>query len=461
MTDPALEGRGGSGSGFGVSRVVLDTERVRYLYRSPASILASTFAAVILAYVSEAAAGRAATVAWLVAIALVAGYRLALWRRARQRRITTVNHGDWALAFEAGVAASGLLWAVPSVLLVAGPVPLESTALYAAILGALAAGAVFTFAVWWRCFIVYFLLVTAPAVAALLLSGEPAARTIGLVSLPYLGAVVVWARVVARTLIAGETLRLENYALASDLAMAREHAREIDRTRHEGFASLSHELRTPLNAIIGFGQAIEAELWGPIGNARYTEYARNIVHAGEHLDILIQQAMDLSRMESGRVTLEEQNVPIADLATNCEALIADRARAQDLTLTVDVESGLPQLFCDPSKIRQIIINLLSNSVKFTPAGGRIDLTIRRTQDRGLDIAVSDTGFGIAPEEMKRVMEPFVRGDHAQVRASEGLGLGLALSRTLAELHGGTLSLTSTLGEGTTARLLLPRERLRD
>lgn len=461
MADPAFEGKGGSGPGFGVSQDTLDTERVRYMYRSPASVLASTFAAVPLTYIGQEVTGLVAASLWFMSVIVVAGYRLALWNRARQTRITNANYRKWALAFEAGVAASGALWALPSIYLVTHAVPIEVIALYVAILGALAAGAVFTFSIWWRCYLTYASLVTIPATIALLLSGQPTAQLIGLAGMPYLAAVFIWARIVARTLIEGETLRLENFALASDLAMAREHAREIDRTRHEGFANLSHELRTPLNAIIGFGQAIEAELWGAIGNQRYTEYARNIVHAGEHLDILIQQAMDLSRLESGRITLEEQDVPIDGLAATCEALIAERAKKQGLTMTVDVQPGLPRLHCDPSKIRQIIINLLSNAVKFTPDGGRIALSIRRMPDAGLDIAVSDTGFGIPPEELKRVMEPFVRGNHAQVRASDGLGLGLALSRTLAELHGGTLSLTSALGEGTTAHLYLSRDRLRD
>jgi two-component system cell cycle sensor histidine kinase PleC len=461
MADPALEGKGGTGPGFGVSQDTLDTERVRYLYRSPASVLASTFAAVVLAYIGADAVDPYIAAGWLACVVAVAALRVYAWFAARGRRITSLNFSRWLLYFELGVLMSALLWSAPAVLLVVSEPPLDAIALYTATVGALAAGAVFSFAIWWRIFLIYLVVVVGPAIVGLLLSDQVIARTIGIAAIPYIGAVVVWGRVVARMLVDGIALRLENYVLASDLAMARDHAREIDRTRHEGFASLSHELRTPLNAIIGFGQAIEAELWGPIGNRRYVEYASNIVHAGEHLDNLIGQAMDLSRIESGRISLEEQDVAISALASDCEALIAARAKSQGLTLTVEIEDGLPLLRCDPSKIRQIVINLLSNAVKFTPAGGRIMLSIRRSSNGELDVAVSDTGFGISREELKRVMEPFVRGDHAQVRASEGLGLGLALSRTLAELHGGSLSLTSTTGEGTTAHLYLPKARLRE
>jgi two-component system cell cycle sensor histidine kinase PleC len=443
-----------------VSNDALDTERVRYLYRSPASVLASTFAAAVLAYVSVGAVGLEMALVWLVAQVVVAAFRVSVWAAARNRRITSLNFRTWGRIFEVGVLLSALTWAAPSTLLFFREVPLDTVTLYAASIAALVAGAVFSFAIWWHAFVIYLLIVVVPTVIGFLMSDQTIAQTIGVAGLPYFVAVAIWGRVVSRTLVEGITLRLENYALASDLAMAREYARELDRTRHDGFASLSHELRTPLNAIIGFGQAIEAELWGPIGNKRYTEYASNIVHAGEHLDILIGQAMDLSRLESGRITLDEERVPLTELATACEALISGRAASQGLTLTVAVEPGLPLLRCDPSKIRQIIINLLSNAVKFTQSGGRIALSIRRTADGGLDIAVSDTGFGISADELKRVMEPFVRGDHAQVRASEGLGLGLALSRTLAELHGGSLVLTSTVGEGTTAHLYLPEERLR-
>ncbi|WP_051245121.1 sensor histidine kinase [Thalassobaculum salexigens] len=460
MAAPAFEGRGGTGPGFGVSSDALDTERVRYLYRSPASVLASTFAAVVLAYIGIGVVGLELAMAWMAVHVVLATGRVYAWNLARRRRITGTNHRGWALVHDLGVLASATGWAMPSILLYSGQMPLEAVTLYAASIAALAAGAVFSFAIWWRCFLGYLVIVVVPPVGGFLVSDQPVLQTIGVIGIPYFGAVVAWGRVVSRTLVESISLRLENYALAGDLAMAREHAREIDRTRHDGFASLSHELRTPLNAIIGFGQAIEAELWGPIGNKRYTEYASNIVHAGEHLDILIGQAMDLSRLESGRITLEEELVPLAELASTCKALIAERASSQGLTLTVAVDPDLPPLRCDPSKIRQIVINLLSNAVKFTQSGGRIALSIRRSSDGGLDIAVSDTGFGISPEELKRVMEPFVRGDHAQVRASEGLGLGLALSRTLAELHDGSLVLTSTVGEGTTAHLYLPEERLR-
>ncbi len=460
MAAPAFEGRGGTGPGFGVSSDALDTERVRYLYRSPASVLASTFAAVILAYIGIGVVGVELAVAWMAAHVAVAACRIYVWALARRRRITGANHRNWARAHDLGVLASACAWALPSILIYVGRMPPDAVTLYAASIAALGAGAVFSFAIWWRCFIGYLVVVVVPPVAGFLTSDQPMFQTIGVAGIPYFVAVVIWGREVSRTLADSISLRLENYALAGDLAMAREHAREVDRTRHDGFASLSHELRTPLNAIIGFGQAIEAELWGPIGNKRYIEYASNIVHAGEHLDILIGQAMDLSRLETGRIALEEEVVPLAEMAATCEALIAERAASQGLTLTVTVDPDLPPLRCDPSKIRQIIINLLSNAVKFTQSGGRISLAIRPAVDGGLDIAVSDTGFGISPEELKRVMEPFVRGDHAQVRASEGLGLGLALSRTLAELHGGSLVLTSTVGEGTTAHLYLPEDRLR-
>lgn len=461
MTDPTFEGRGGTGPRFGVSKDALDTERVRYLYRSPASVLASTFAAGVLAYIGVEAVGAELAIGWFVCVVMVTAFRLYTWDSARRKRITSLNYRWWRTVFESGILASAVLWALPTSLLYFREIPLDAVTLYGACIGALAAGSVFSFAIWWRGFLGYMVIVVVPTIVSFVLSDQAIVRTIGIAGVPYFGAVLVWGWVVSRTLIGSITLRLENYALASDLAMARDHASEIDRTRHEGFANLSHELRTPLNAIIGFGQAIEAELWGPIDNRRYVEYASNIVHAGEHLDNLIGQAMDLSRLESGRISLDEEDVAIGELAMACESLIAARAKTQGLTLTVDIQPDLPLLRCDPSKIRQIIINLLSNAVKFTLSGGRVMLSIRRLPGGDLDIAVSDTGFGISREELKRVMEPFVRGDHAQVRASEGLGLGLALSRTLAELHGGSLSLTSTLGEGTTAHLFLPRERLRD
>lgn len=439
---------------------MLHVERVRYLLRSPASVLASMAAVLPIAYVGYDVAGGPATSLWVICVAVVGALRVGLWHRARDQRITPANSWIWLTVFSIGLLLSAGLWATPAVLVLNQPVSIEVTALYACALAAIVAGSMFSLASWRRCFLPFVAIAGGLPVVCFLLSEAELARIVGVMGTAYLAAVVAWGLSVCRMVVEAIQLRVENIRLASEVGLAREQADEIDRLRHEGFASLSHELRTPLNAIFGFGQAIEEELWGKVGNERYKEYAHNIVQAGRHLEFLIEEAMDLSRMQSGRVTLEEREFDIGELARDCETLVADRAHGKDLTLRLDVPTGLPRIYGDPIKIRQIVINLLSNAVKFTPTGGRITMTVAIGEDGWLEICVSDTGPGIPADDLQRVMEPFVRGGGVEAHAVEGLGLGLALSRALAELHGGTLELSSRVGEGTNAHLRLPRARLR-
>ncbi len=250
---------------------------------------------------------------------------------------------------------------------------------------------------------------------------------------------------------------LEQATAISDEARRRAEAANMAKSRF--LATMSHELRTPLNAIMGFAEVMEKELAGPIGNGTYKEYAGNIHSSGNHLLHIINEILDLSRIEAGRYDLHEETIRLADVAEDCERLIKIRADAKGLQIIEDFEQDLEQIWADPRALRQICLNLLSNALKFTPKGGRITLIVGRTENGGQYLSVRDTGPGIPKDEIPRVLQAFGQGSLAHENAEGGTGLGLPIVQNLIELHGGTFELRSELRKGTEVIVTLPRQRI--
>jgi signal transduction histidine kinase len=234
-----------------------------------------------------------------------------------------------------------------------------------------------------------------------------------------------------------------------------EHAAHVAKSMY--LANMSHELRTPLNAIIGFSELMRCELMGPVGNPKYGEYLGDIHESASHLLDLINDVLEMSRIEAGRLVLHEAPVDITAVLVSCHRLLRERARRAGVELRVEIDADLPEVMCDPAKIRQIILNLATNAVKFTPRGGRVVMTAGLAAG-ALELAVADTGIGIARKDIPRVMTPFVQAANSRVLSSEGAGLGLPLAKRLTELHGGTLALASELGRGTRVAVTLPPSR---
>ena len=246
---------------------------------------------------------------------------------------------------------------------------------------------------------------------------------------------------------------------ADELRLARDQADGASRSKSEFLATMSHELRTPLNAIIGFSEVIKKEMLGPVGSTKYRDYANDINESGQHLLELINDILDLSKVEAGMEELHEEDITVPAVARSVLQLVRQRAENGGLKLEFEIPDDLPLLCADKRKLKQILVNLLTNAIKFTDAGGLVALRASCRADRGFEFQVADTGIGIAPEDIPKALSQFGQVDSDLGRRHEGTGLGLPLAKCLAELHGGSLDLQSQIGVGTTVTVRFPAERI--
>jgi signal transduction histidine kinase len=221
---------------------------------------------------------------------------------------------------------------------------------------------------------------------------------------------------------------------------------------------MSHELRTPLNAIIGFSEMLKDETLGSVGNERYRTYHDDIYKSGTHLLALINDILDTARIEAGELQLSEQPVDFNRTIEECAALMEPQATKAKVRLRFDFDGKITVVRLDPRRLRQILLNLVSNAVKFTPARGRVRISTALGEP-GFSLIIADTGIGMKPEDIPRALERFGQIDSTLARKYEGTGLGLPLSKHLAELHGGTLAIESKPGLGTTVTVIFPADRL--
>ncbi len=246
---------------------------------------------------------------------------------------------------------------------------------------------------------------------------------------------------------------------ADELREARDQAENANRSKSEFLALMSHELRTPLNAVIGFSEMIKAETFGPVGSSKYRDYATDIHASGCHLLQVINDILDLSKVEAGAEELVEEAVGASSLVKAAMTLVQGRASRSGVTLDIDLPDDPVTLLADERKLKQVLINLLSNAVKYTEAGGTCALKLRADTVDGLVFTISDTGIGIAANDIPQVLSQFGQVQNRLNRKLTGSGLGLPLTTALVKLHGGTISIESVVGLGTTVTVTLPPQRI--
>jgi two-component system cell cycle sensor histidine kinase PleC len=235
-------------------------------------------------------------------------------------------------------------------------------------------------------------------------------------------------------------------------------AEGANKAKSEFLANMSHELRTPLNAINGFSEIMVGEMFGPLGDARYKEYAGDILSSGQHLLALINDILDMSKIEAGKMNLKFEPLTIEDVVEDAVRLVRNRAEAAGLAVQLEFPRDLPEVQADYRAIKQVLLNLLSNAIKFTPRGGRVTVRADARPDplgERVRISVKDTGIGIAAADLKRLAQPFEQIESQHSKTQQGTGLGLALTKSLVEMHGGALDIQSAPGEGTTVGFSLP------
>ncbi|HJR20412.1 MAG TPA: MHYT domain-containing protein [Dongiaceae bacterium] len=255
-----------------------------------------------------------------------------------------------------------------------------------------------------------------------------------------------------------EATKRELQATAENLTKALDAAAAASQAKSQFLATMSHELRTPLNAIIGFSELVKGELFGPLGDARYKGYINDVHRSGKHLLSLVNDVLDFSKIDAGHLTLQEDQIDIRETLATSLRMVEGQADSNGVIIEQEIAHELPILRADERRVRQILLNLLSNAVKFTPRGGSVRL-IAFVDEREFVVQVADTGIGMAKEDIPRALERFGQLDSDLNRKYEGTGLGLPLTKKLAELHGGRLEIESELCVGTKVTVAFPAERL--
>ncbi|MDO8445072.1 MAG: hybrid sensor histidine kinase/response regulator [Deltaproteobacteria bacterium] len=251
-----------------------------------------------------------------------------------------------------------------------------------------------------------------------------------------------------------EDLNKELEQKMQEAEKAKKEAEAATQAKSSFLANMNHELRTPLNSINGFSEVLADETFGPL-NEKQKKYVNNVLTSGKHLLLLINQILDMAKVESGKMKLDLSSLSMKSLLNEISTLVADMVSKKKIQMSLDIAEDLPNIEADELKVKQILYNLLSNAVKFTPEGGQIGMRAKKAGSE-IEIVVWDTGVGIAPENMEKIFEGFFRVDTPYSRVTEGTGLGLPLSKKLVELHGGKLSVESEgLNKGTSVRFILP------
>ena len=403
---------------------------------------------------------------WLATVFISKGILILLCRRFQQMNRKQVDCRQWRGYLSAAEFFYGTTWAsVVFVDLAPGDQRSAFFFLFAAIMVVVAMRTMFASTVL-RILYAGTIPMTTALVLRFALTDQPFLWAMAGVAVGIHVYLVFLASGLQSTVLAMLEYRAEKDALVGELEQAkavsdeaRRRAEAANLAKSKFLANMSHELRTPLNAIIGFSEMMSTEILGPIHNPRYKSYSQDIHNSGEHLLNLINQILDLSRIEAGRYELSEEPVMVASVMDDCRRLLSLRAESKGLKVVEDFADTMPRLWAEQRAIRQICLNLLSNAIKFTPAGGTITLRVGITRRGEQFLSVKDTGPGIPEAEIPRVMSPFGQGSLAAASTEGGSGLGLPIVKGLVDLHGGKFDLRSRVRSGTEVKITFPLKRV--
>ncbi len=432
-------------------------EKLRLLYRGNFAVPANFVIACVVAFILQESFPRSVLVGWLAVTALVAGLRILLYRHFLRTTAKIKCTECWAIRFSIGAFASGLLWGS-----ICFGLPIWGTdnqyVLMTVVAAGICAGALTTIVTYLPAFFAYAVPFCLSLAMIEIVQPNPAIAANGILLILFLIVIGFAARNLSRSATESIELHVDNEVLNGSLKQA---LSERDTARTEKWSTLSqlsHELRTPMNAILGFSEAMHQEYFGPLGNARYKDYAAHVHTSGKHILTLIDEILELSRGEAGTLTLVESEVDLAAVIRGCLDVMRPMAQTGDLGLKIDIAAGLPLLRADETKVRQMLINLTHNAIKFTPRHGQITIAAVRRRDDGVDLVVRDTGIGMMAEDIPLAMLPFGRLASPLKHENEGLGIGLPLCKRLAELHGAEFAIESEPGEGTACTISFPAWR---
>jgi two-component system cell cycle sensor histidine kinase PleC len=430
------------------------------------SALAVPMVVVLIAAGGIYLTGEIGLIAWAVLALSMHALGMIVARRARGREITAETVRRWQRRFLIAQVFMGFAWAAFA-LQTCGQCGGVTFDFYkgTALLVALAATAMSTLML--RHAVLY---AFTPTIVALSISAalRPDSATIGTVGI--IASAMVFLVFMTHRLRHTSAQLLSSQSEKDDLIAelevaksmsdeARRRAEEANLAKSRFLASMSHELRTPLNAILGFSEVMSTEVLGPLNNPVYKEYTSDIHRSGQHLLNLINEILDLSRIEAGKYDLSEDSVHLVDIAEDCIGMVQLRARAKNITIAEQVEGGMPAVWADEKALRQVILNLLSNAVKFTSQGGEIIVKAGWTAGGGQYVSIKDNGPGIPEEEIPIVLSAFGQGSIAIKSAEQGTGLGLPIVQAILAKHNGEFILKSKLREGTEAIAILPAKRV--
>jgi signal transduction histidine kinase len=410
------------------------------------------------------------------AVALLASLARGLLLRAWPRAAIGADRASrWRRLIAADALLSGAIWGSLPVLIQA-QASIEHQMFVGTALAGLCAGALAALGYVGAVFYAFVLPALLPFAAIMLLAGGATGTALGVLALLFLASLAFIARMLERAVTGAFRLQHANAELVRRLTRARDEASaaahaqtalilRLEESRREAetanqakstfLAIMSHELRTPLNAIIGFADVIRTEALGPIENARYREYISDIRDSGAHLLELINKILDLSKIEAGKFDLAPQRLSTEPAIRSVLRLFREQATSAGVRLELTVDASACSVRADERALKQMLINLISNALKFAPRGSTVEVAAAAAADDVTEISVSDQGIGIAAEDIDKAVAPFTQLGDPMTRRHEGTGLGLSLVKALIELHGGTLTIDSTPGHGTSVRLRFP------